>query len=474
MSMCSVLCAPRTATASDDATRQRHSGNGFALAFSRDAGHDPGQDNGATPKARRSRPSGAGPGLNMKTRSQFVVSILLLLVNASVIARDTDWSQWRGKDGRGISLERGLLQSWPDGGPKELWRTSAIGKGYSSPIIVGDTIFVTGDIERALMIFALNPDGSIKWKTPNGMAWMRPYPGSRASCNYSDGKLYNVGSFGRLLCLEADSGKSIWSVRMLEKYKSRGEIWGIIDLVVIGDEAVYASINGTEGMIVALSKDSGMEIWKTRNSTGDDYTYSSPILADLDGRKQVISCGSMNTYGVDARTGKLLWTFPHVYRGRMIAPMPTFAEGAVFVTNCHPNEGITYRLDFTDGKAIKTWQADMGGDGSGGIVVHDGVIYGNRHRYKRGFVSLNAKTGEMIANKEDSKEAAVIYADGRVYCQDSKGTIYLLEPGENAFGIRGELSIAEVKDFWAHPVIADGKLYLRYGKTLYCYDIERR
>jgi outer membrane protein assembly factor BamB len=410
----------------------------------------------------------------MYTQSHFAVSILLLFLNVSVIARGGDWSQWRGKDGRGISLESGLLQSWTDGGPKELWKTSAIGKGYSSPIIIKDTVFITGDIEDNLMIFALSPDGTIKWETPNGVAWTRSYPGSRASCNYSDGKLYNVGSFGRLLCLDAESGKPIWSVKMLEEYKSRGEIWGIIDLVVIDDEAVYASINGTEGMIVALDKDTGKEIWKTRNSTGDDYTYSSPILAVLDGRKQVISCGSMNTYGVDAKTGKLLWTFPHVYKGRMIAPMPTFAERALFVTNCHPNEGITYRLDFKNGKPVKTWEADLGGDSSGGIVVHDGVIYGNRHWYKKGFVCLNAKTGEVIAEKKDSKAAAVIYADSRVYCQESKGTIYLLEPDGDAFGIRGELSIAKVKDFWAHPVIAGGKLYLRYGKTLYCYDIERR
>ena len=182
----------------------------------------------------------------------------------------------------------------------------------------------------------------------------------------------------------------------------------------------------------------------------------------------------MYAYGVDAKTGKLLWTFPNVYKGRMTATMPTFADGAVFVTNCHPNEGVTYRLDFKNGRPRKTWQADLGGDASGGIIVRKGVIYGSRHRYKKSFVSLNAKTGKLMAHREIPKEAAVIYADGRLYCQESIGTISLLEPRKNAFEVRGELSIVKTKQFWAHPVIAAGKLYLRYDKILYCYDIKKK
>ena len=415
--------------------------------------------------------------MSVKAKPQFAVfSMLLLVMAGSVMAGENgenDWSQWRGKDGRGISSETGLLQAWPEGGPKKLWETSAIGKGFSSPIIVNGEIYITGNIKKELMVLALNSDGSVKWKRPNGRAWTRAYPGSRASCNYSDGKLYNVGSFGRLLCMEAKSGKEIWSVRLVEKYKCRGEAWGLHDVVVIDGRAVYAAITAADALVVALDKKTGKEIWKTRNTTDDIYTYSSPILADVDGRKQVIWCGGVNAYGVDAKTGKLIWKFPNVYKGRMIATMPTFADGAVFVTNCHPNEGVTYRLDFKDGKARKTWQVDLGGDGSGGIVVRNGVIYGSRHHYKKGFVSLNAKTGKVLAHMKIAREAAVLYADSRLYCQESTGTISLLEARKDAFVVRGKLFIAKAKNFLAHPVIAAGKLYLRYDKTLYCYDIKK-
>ncbi|MBT3200294.1 MAG: PQQ-like beta-propeller repeat protein [Phycisphaerales bacterium] len=408
-------------------------------------------------------------------RTKLLAGLVLLFVLAGVVlAGETNWSQWRGKNGRGISSETGLLQTWPEGGPKKLWETVAIGQGLSSPIIVDGVIYITGNIGKELMVFALDSKGEVKWKQPNGRAWTRAFPGSRASCNYSDGKLYNVGAFGRLLCMNAKSGEPIWSVKLVEKYKCRGEAWGLHDVVVIDDDAVYVAITGAEALVVALDKKTGKEIWRTKNTTDDYYTYSSPILADLDGRKQVICCGGMNTYGVDAKTGKLLWVFPHVYKGRMIATMPTCADGAVFVTNCHPNEGVTYRLDFKKGKPVKTWRADLGGDASGGIVVRKGVVYGSRHRYKKSFVSLNAKTGKLIAHKKIPKEAAVIYADSRLYCQESIGTISLLEARKDAFVVRGKLTIAKTKQFWAHPVIADGKLYLRYDKTLYCYDIKKK
>jgi len=413
--------------------------------------------------------------MSVKIKLRLAVSVLLLAAAGSAVAGENNWPQWRGKDRRGISSETGLLQSWPKGGPKKLWETSAVGKGFSSPIIVDGVIYITGDVGKKLMVFALDSNGKVKWSTPNGRAWTMSYPGSRASCNYSDGKLYNVGAFGRLLCMEARSGKPIWSVDLVTKYKSRGEAWGLMDTIVIDDRRVYAAIAGSEALIAALDKKTGKEIWRTRNTPDDTYTYSPPILASIDGKKQVIFCGVMNAYGVDAGTGKLIWRFPNVYKGRMVALMPTFADGAIFITNCHPNEGITYRLDFKGRKVTKTWQTDLGGDASGGIVVHKGVIYGSRHRYKKSFVSLNAKTGELIAQKAIPKEAAVIYADRRVYCQESVGTISLLEPGEDAFAVRGKLQIVKEKtfSFWSHPVIAAGRLYLRYDKTFYCYDIKK-
>jgi len=395
--------------------------------------------------------------------------ILFYTLAFSSLSYCDNWEQWRGVDRHGISVEANLLEQWPKTGPQKSWESQKIGKGYSSPIVVDDTIYVTGNVDKQLFIFALDLNGAIKWKAPNGNAWTRAYPGSRASCNYSNGKIYNVNAFGRLVCLNAQNGKELWSANLLETYKSRGGIWGVIDMIVVGNNAVYVATNGTKALMIALNKDTGAELWKTPNTIDNDYTYCPPILATINDVKQVISCGSKNTYGVDIKTGKLLWSFPHIYKGRMLATMPTFADGSLFVTNASPSKATTYRLDFTPNGIEKRWEAKMGNSTSGGIVIHNGVIYGAQQ--KKGFVCIGAEDGSVIYSRKELRNPSVIFADNRIYCQDSTGTLFLLEHNLDMFKTKGQLSIGKVKDFWAHPVIANGKLYLRHNQTLYCYNI---
>jgi len=383
------------------------------------------------------------------------------------------WTQWRGAEGRGISQETNLLQQWPGNGPEQLWQNASLGKGYSSPIVVNGIIYITGDEDKQQMIYALNSDGSLKWKTANGFAWKQSYKGARSSCSYSNGKLYNTNAYGVLSCLNAADGKQLWSVNLLEKYQSRGGTWGIIEPTVIDNGTIYISISGKSGLAVALNQDSGEEVWVTPNTTEDDYTYSTPILAALNGVRQLISSGTKTAYGIDIKTGKLLWSFPHMFKGRMIATMPTVQSNAVFITNANAKGGVSYRIDFKDGKPEKTWEAPIGTSYAGGIIIQDNIIYGSRHQKSAGFIGINAQSGALLFEEEAAKNsgASVIFADNRIYRQESNGTTYLMSSDSKGFKIHGEFSTGKVKDFWAHPVIADGKLYLRYDNTLYCYNV---
>ena len=109
-----------------------------------------------------------------------------------IASPEPGWPQWRGPRRDGISDEKGLLQEWPEGGPKLLWKQDGLGKGWSSPIVVGDTLYITGDVEDDLVIYAFGVDGKLRWKTVNGRSWKKSYPGCRAACAYSEGKLYHV------------------------------------------------------------------------------------------------------------------------------------------------------------------------------------------------------------------------------------------------------------------------------------------
>ena len=120
-----------------------------------------------------------------------------------IVSPEPGWPQWRGPRRDGVSEEKGLLPRWPEGGPKLLWKVEGLGKGWSSPIVTGGRLYVTGDVGDDLIVFAFDSNGNPLWKTANGKAWKNPYPGARASCAFSQGRLYNMNAHGRVACLDA-------------------------------------------------------------------------------------------------------------------------------------------------------------------------------------------------------------------------------------------------------------------------------
>lgn len=107
-----------------------------------------------------------------------------------IASPEPDWPQWRGKRRDGIADEKGLLPTWPEGGPPLVWKYDRLGRGWSSPIVVGDRLYITGDVQGDLVIYAFDLAGRLQWQVTNGKAWEGSYPGARASCAYSQGRLY--------------------------------------------------------------------------------------------------------------------------------------------------------------------------------------------------------------------------------------------------------------------------------------------
>ena len=158
-----------------------------------------------------------------------------------------DWPQWRGPRRDGISEEKGLLPSWPAGGPKRLWTASGIGNGYSSPIVVDGTIYITGDRGDDLIISALSADGSLRWQSRNGAAWKRSYPGARSSCTYDAGRLFHMNAHGRVACLDAATGTEVWSVNVLERFDAKNITWGISESLLVHGDRVFVTPAGAKG-----------------------------------------------------------------------------------------------------------------------------------------------------------------------------------------------------------------------------------
>lgn len=389
---------------------------------------------------------------------------------------EPDWPQWRGPRRDGISDEKDLLESWPEGGPKLLWKIDGLGTGWSCPIIVGRRIYITGDVGSDLVIFALDLNGQLQWKVKNGRNWKNPYPGARACCVFSEGRLYNMNAHGRVACLDAATGRKLWAVNILERFDAKNITWALSECLLVDGRNLIVTPGGKKALMAALDKRTGLTVWTTEPLGDDRTSHCSPILFRHAGRRLITSCSSAHGFGVDADTGKLLWTVPLKNPHGVNTSTPVYGSGIVYYVTPYAEMGRAYRLvtDDQDVTAEHIWTSGLD-TVTGGAVLVDDTLYSAGYRESRWWFGTDWQTGKTKCELKDFTTGAAIYADGRLYCLDEKGFAGLFKPGPTSLEVVGRFALVteKVRDAWTHPVLHDGRLYLRYHDTLFCYDVKQ-
>ncbi len=417
--------------------------------------------------------------------------LLILGLTGSLVAAEwvaspePGWPQFRGPRRNGISEEKGLLQSWPEGGPRVIWTATNLGSGYSSPTIAGKTLFITGDVGDELHIFALDLQGNLVWKATNGACWKNPYPGARASVTCSEGRIYHMNGHGRVACFDARSGRSLWDVDMVRKFESRVPTWGIAECLLIDGRRVIVTPGGKNASMAALDRDSGQMLWRSNplpageaassaSAPVEGPAYASPILIEVLGQRQIVGVTARHFLGVNADTGELQWQFEAPTRYEVLASSPVLCGDAIFVTG--PDGGGGKLLRFVaQGEKIgveQTWTSTLD-TCHGGVVALGGFLYGSWYRGFNGWGAVNIKDGSVPYQDKEVAMGSVLYADARFYVLSQTGTMALVKPNPERWEIisRFEFVRERRNDVWAHPVILDGRLYLRHQQSLSCFDI---
>ena len=383
-----------------------------------------------------------------------------------------DWPQWRGPRRDGVSGETGLLSIWPSDGPQRLWKAEGIAKGYSSPIVVGETIYITGDAGDDLLITALALDGKRRWQVKNGRAWNGPYPGARAACCYDDGKLYHLNAHGRLACLDAATGAEQWAVNVLERFKAENIMWGISEAVLVHSDRVFVTPAGSDGLMAALDKRTGATVWATPALEGEKASYAAPVLLASGKRLALVSCGQKFAFAVDAENGKLLWHVPHMDPKTTVTSTPVLGDGRLYFTNASRSYGGVFAVQLGDElNGEKVWSKEFTVSHGGAVFAADRLVTASSRGAARGWLAIDPKSGEPTRLSE-MPVGSMVYADKRFYCLSERGLMTLQELTPDGFKATGSFPFAEGKDVWAHPVICKGRLYLRFADALYCYDIK--
>lgn len=419
--------------------------------------------------------------------ARYCLTLCLLAIPASAAAGpppdgliaspEPDWPQWRGPRRDGISIEKGLLPDWSEGGPKLLWKAEGLGTGWSSPIIVRERLYITGDIGNDLVIFSLDLDGAMQWQAKNGQAWKGPYPGARACCAFSEGRLYNMNAYGRVACLDAATGRELWAVDTLERFGGKNITWALSECLLVDGERLIVTPGGTKALMAALDKRTGETIWMTPPLGKDQTSHCSPILFRFAGRRLITNCSSAHGFGVDADTGELLWTVPLRNPFGTNVSTPIYGDGCLFYVTPYAELGRAYRLQ-AEGRSIRAehlWTHPVDTVTGCGVLV-DGTLFAAGYKTSKWWFGVDWQTGKTKYEFKGLTTGAAIYADGRLYCLDENGTAALLKPTPERFEVMGQFNLVSerVHDAWAHPVLLHGRLYLRYHETLWCYDVKER
>ncbi len=411
-------------------------------------------------------------------QDRLAVFSLAILLGSPMSGPGGDWPQWRGPDRTDVSPETGLLKEWPAGGPKRIWLYKNAGNGYSGPAILNGKLFTMGTRDGAEIMVALNAStGEELWTASIGpMVKFDRGGGPRGTPTVDGERIYGLGGQGSLVCASAADGKVIWRVAMADLGgKTPG--WGYSESVLVDGDKVVCTPGGSKGAIAALDKATGKLIWQSKELT-DPAHYASIIIAEHNGTRQYVQLTEQHVVGVSANDGKLLWKSP--FPGRVaVVPTPIFHDDCVYVTAGY-NAGCKLVQLGANDQVSDVYENKEMVNHHGGVVRVGDYLYGYSER--GGWLCQEFKTGKQIWSEKNALgKGAVSCADGMLYCLDeSSGTVALVEASPSGWKERGRFKLdpqTTIRDsqgrIWTHPVISNGRLFLRDQDLISCYDLKQ-
>lgn len=400
----------------------------------------------------------------------FLVLAIGALFGVQGAAQSTDWPQWRGPNRDGISKETGLLKQWPVNGPAVLWKAKGAGRGYSSFAVANGKLFTMGLRGDREFIVAFDvATGKEVWASQHGGAFRNDRgDGPRGTPTVDGDRLYALGGNGDLSCLDARTGKVIWSKNVLKEFGGSNIRWGISESpLVIGDK-VLVNAGGPNASIVALKKTDGSVIWKSQS---DEAGYSSAIPLNVNGSTQVVFFTGARALGLDLKDGKLLWDYARPANDVANVATPIARENRVFFSSDYDTGGGLVEIK-TDNKAQEIYfTKNMRNHHSSSVLVGD-YLYGFSSAI---LTAMKFDTGEIAWRDRSVGKGSLIYADGHLYCFSENGVVGLVEASPAGYKEVGRFRIPQDSlPTWTHPVVSGGRLFLRDQDTIYAFDVKEK
>jgi len=437
----------------------------------------------------------------MKLLMSLVFYISLLAVVST--AHADDWPHWMGPQRDNVWREEGLLEKFPPGGPKVVWRTATAG-GYSGPAVVGDKVYVTDFVSEkdsklenfdrktkskgTERVRCLNANtGSELWKHEYPVEYTISYSsGPRCTPVVHEGKVYALGAEGNLFCLDAASGKVTWSHDLKKEYNTKAALWGYSAHPLIDGDKLITLVGGEGSHIVAFDKNTGKELWK--NLTSPEQGYTPPTIINFAGVRQLLTVRPDAVTSLNPEDGKEYWSVPYQASNGSIIMSPILYKDLLFVGG-YSNKNLLLKLSSDKPGATEVWR-DKSKHGLSPVNVQpfaeNGLMFGFDQSGM--FYGVDIETGKRVWETQavmkkrpaGSETAFIVKQGDRFWLFNELGELIICKLNKEGYQ---EIDRAKVIDMtntafgrdvvWCMPAFANKRMYVRNDKECICVELAK-
>jgi outer membrane protein assembly factor BamB len=360
-----------------------------------------------------------------------------------------------------------------------LWSFEGLGTGQGSVAVANEKVYVTGipdTLNSEGFLFVFDTNGKMLWKKSYGKDWTGIFPGARSTPTVVGDLVYVESGNGSVHCLNSQSGDKIWDIDFFRDLQADSVQFGYSESVLIDGDVLYCTPGGKTNNMVALNRFTGKKIWASP-AFGEPATYSSPILINRNGTRLLVNLTASSIIGVDADSGQMYWRIHQFQDNKIHANTPIYSDGKIIISSASKKDSsglVMLQLSADGKKADIAWRNKEFTNLMEGAILKDGCIYGSVYLQPKWFC-IDLETGATKYIAKGLGGGPVIYADGNFYCYAEKdGEMALAEADPNQFIIISKFKVPlGTAQHWAHPVIANGKLYLRHNEALMVYDLKK-
>lgn len=391
-----------------------------------------------------------------------------------------DWPGFLGLDRNGICTETGLISEFPESGPEILWRTP-LGVGMSGIAVVDGVAFTTWQDTQHQYAVALDAvTGKQIWKVQVSANYKNSMGnGPRATPTVSNGTVYVFSGEGILTALNAADGKAVWSTDTMKSVGGRPAEYGMASSPLVTKDAVIVHVGSTKGCVACFDAKSGDVKWTAGNESAG---YSSPILATLAGKSQIVALVGAEVLGLDPSDGSTLWKYRFQTEYNCNTANPLVIDGSTVLISAGENHGSVILKITNDGgqfSVAEGWSS-FGKDSvlraewQTPILTGDGLLYGLDNIGSAGpitnLVCVQAADGKQLWNQKRFGKSNLVAADGKLFMTTMKGEVVIGTATANGYKETARATVIGMTR--QAPAIANGKLYIRDDKEVVCINIQ--